>query len=476
MSDSLSIKIGADIADLQDGLERAKDAILELANAFQGLQDFSSRADVSNAAGVQEETSHAAEAARRLADEIAQSDEQLALKQIAAAQQANNFELQMGEESLAQWKQKAQEEADAKLNAELAFLNRKLAADQGNALAFQKDLDQIAAAYQEHDNLLAQIDQQYAQKKRQQDQTGLQDFIKTKEDEVTRSIAAEDAKAKAHQISQLQAHDADIAELSSVEAAVLAEFDAVNAGLQKGTEAYDKAMKDRAALVDWFTQRAGQANNQLVEQEQQKWTTLGNSIKSGFNAAIDGMLFEGRSFGQGMLTIAQGVIKAFLTMGENIAENWIETQLTAMFTTKATQGTAALGQISDAAGVAGANAFAATAAIPVIGPALAPAAGAAAASEALSFSSLLSLAVGAWELKNDTLAQLHRGEMVVPQNFAEGMRGGRGIGGGSGDINMHYGPTINAREPATLSQMLTRESSEMLGWLNRQFRNGALRA
>lgn len=472
MTDNLSIKISADIADLQTGLERAQDAILELANAFQGLQDSSSRADIGSSATAQ--SKQAADAARRLTDEVARSDEQLTLKQIEATRQASNFDLQMGEQSLAQWKQIAASEADAKLNAELGFLDKKLVADQGNVLAFQKDLDEIRAAYQEHDNRLAQIDQQYAEKKRQQDQGDLQDFIHTKEQEVSRYIAAEEVKVRTHQTGQQQSHDADIQELDSVEAAVLAEFDAVNAGLQKGNAAYDKAMRERAALVDWFAQRTEQTNNQLEEQESQKWSQLGNSIKSSFNSAIDGMLFQGKSFGQGMLTLAQGVIKAFLSMGENIAENWIESQLTAMFTTKATQATTALGQISDAAGVAGANAYAATAAIPIIGPELAPAAGAAAASEALSFSSLLSLAVGAWELKNDTIAQLHRGEMVVPQNFASGLRANGG--GFGGDVNMHYAPTIHAREPATLSQMLTRESSEMISWLNRQFRNGALRA
>ena len=43
-------------------------------------------------------------------------------------------------------------------------------------------------------------------------------------------------------------------------------------------------------------------------------------------------------------------------------------------------------------------------------------------------------------------------------------------------VNMNYAPVIHAREPASLKQMLVTESSEMLAWLSRQFRNGPLRA
>jgi len=159
-------------------------------------------------------------------------------------------------------------------------------------------------------------------------------------------------------------------------------------------------------------------------------------------------------------------------MGEQIAENWIETQIAAMLETKTTQGTTALGQVQDAAAVASANAYAAYAAVPPVAASMA--ADAVATTE--GFSGLIALATGAWDLKSDTVAQLHKGEMVVPENFASGLRGNGGGFGGGGDVTMHYGPMINAREPATLSQMLTRESGEMLGWLKRQMRNGALRA
>lgn len=430
--------------------------------------------DIADPQKAQGQANRAADIARHLTEEIAQSDEQLALKQIAAAQQANNFELQMGEESLEQWKRNAREEADAKLSAELAFLDKKLVADQGNALAFQKDLDQIRAAYQEHDNRLAALDQQYQEKKRQQDQTALQDRIQSDNTEYQDTVSRLNSEITQHQISAQQRREAEVALATSVKQAELAMFDATHQGLVKGTTAWNEAVKQRQAIVDTFNRRVKTADDQLTSEEQQKWTQLGNSIRSSFNSAIDSMLFQGKTFGQAMLTVAQGVVKAFLEMGEKIAEDWIEKQIESIFVTKSAQATSALGQITDNAAVAASGAAAATAAIPIVGPELAPAAAASTFADTMSWASALGLAVGAWEIPQDMRAIIHKGEMVVPRTFAEGLRGARGFGGG--DVSMHYAPTINAREPATLSQMLTRESGEMLAWLNRQFRNGALRS
>lgn len=423
-----------------------------------------------------EAASRAAAEQRRLLDEQAQGVEQLALKRIAAAESANNFELSMGEESLDKWKQVAIEEADAKYAAELSYLNKKAAADKGNAVEEQKDLDQIKVLTQEHANQLAEINQQYLEKKKAQDQASLQDKIQSDNAEYSDTVSKLNAEVTQHQISAEQRRDAEVALATSVEQQELAMFDATHQNLTQGTLAWDQAMKQRQAIVDAFTKRVDASNNQLVTDEQQKWKTLGNSIESSFNSAIDGMLFQGKSFGQGMEMIAEGVVKAFLSMGEKLLEDWIETQIEQLIIGKTTGAEQATTQITSAAAIAGAQGTASFAGAPWPIDMGAPAFGASMSANALSYMGMLSLDVGAWNLKNDTVAQLHKGEMVVPQNFAEGMRSGRGIGVGAGDINMHYGPTINAREPATLSQMLSRESGEMLSWLNRQFRNGALRA
>jgi hypothetical protein len=471
MADDISVRITADIADLQEQFALAKSSVSDFSLELKELARQAQDGGINDIPG---EANRAAETARRLADEIAQSDEQLALKRIAATQQANNFDLSMGQESVVLWKEYALEAADAKIDAETTYLQKKAAADKSNAVAEQRDQDQMKIANQEYLNQLTQINQQYTQKKRQQDQQALQDSIQADNTEYSDTVSKLNAEVADHQISASQRAQAEIALATTVERQELAMFDAAHVNAGGMVSLTEQETKQRQAIIDAFSKRVETADDQLTTEEAQKWTQLGNSIKSSFNSAIDSMLFQGKTFGQGMLTIAQGVIKAFLQMGENIAENWIETQIAALFTTKTTQATGALGQITDAAGVAAANTFASTSAIPVLGPELAPGAAAAAFADTMSWASALSFAVGAWEIPGDMRAVLHRGEMVVPQNFASGLRAnGGGLGGG--DVNMHYAPTINAREPATLSQMLARESGEMLSWLNRQFRNGALR-
>jgi hypothetical protein len=166
MADDISVRITADIADLQEQFARAKAGVSDFSVE---LNEIARQAQDGGLNAVPGEATRAAETARRLADEVAQDDEQLALKQIAAAQQANNFELSMGQESLDQWKETAQEEASAKLNAEFDYLNRKAATDTSDAAAEQRDQDRMKIAHQDYLNQVAQIDQQYTEKKRQQD-------------------------------------------------------------------------------------------------------------------------------------------------------------------------------------------------------------------------------------------------------------------------------------------------------------------
>jgi archaellum component FlaC len=82
--------------------------------------------------------------------------------------------------------------------------------------------------------------------------------------------------------------------------------------------------------------------------------------------------------------------------------------------------------------------------------------------------------LGAWEISHDMAGFLHRGETVVPSNYADGLRAAQS-GGGGGDVNLHYSPTVNAPAQPTLESYLHREGQAMLGWINAQMRSGALR-
>lgn len=112
-------------------------------------------------------------------------------------------------------------------------------------------------------------------------------------------------------------------------------------------------------------------------------------------------------------------------------------------TKAADMGTMQGGIMSHAASAAAAT-YDAVSQIPLIGYILAPAAAAVAFAGTAAFGSLLSFDVGAWELPHDMVAQVHKGEMIVPANFSDGLRSalGGGIGdmqsASSGDTHVHF--------------------------------------
>jgi hypothetical protein len=82
--------------------------------------------------------------------------------------------------------------------------------------------------------------------------------------------------------------------------------------------------------------------------------------------------------------------------------------------------------------------------------------------------------LGAYEIAHDMAGFLHRGEQVIPANYADGLRAAGGSKG-SGDVNLHYAPNITHNAPVNLQGLLDREHQSMLGWINAQMRSGALR-
>lgn len=154
------------------------------------------------------------------------------------------------------------------------------------------------------------------------------------------------------------------------------------------------------------------------------------------------------------------------------------TQLAADVSTKAESSVNAFGQINAAAGVAGANTYAAISAIPVVGPGLAPAAAAGAVTAVESFQGLVALDVGAYNVPKDMPAYIHAGEMVVPADFASGLRSG-GLAAGSSTANsLTYSPTINAggsgASMTDIERMVSKNSKQMYDYMYQMSRNGNL--
>ena len=119
--------------------------------------------------------------------------------------------------------------------------------------------------------------------------------------------------------------------------------------------------------------------------------------------------------------------------------------------------------------------------IPIIGPALAEAASMAALAQVMGYTSLVALDVGAWSVPKDMPAYIHQGEMVVPRNFASGLRdslsgSGSAAGGAvAGPVQLNYSPTFHGgANTGSMRGMVRRTSREAARMLEGSLRNGAL--
>jgi hypothetical protein len=133
-------------------------------------------------------------------------------------------------------------------------------------------------------------------------------------------------------------------------------------------------------------------------------------------------------------------------------------------------GVAARLSVAAAAAVAAAWAFADSAMLGPPGLAAAPGVATAAEASVMLFQTAIpSLAVGAWNVPQDMGANLHAGEMVIPANFASGLRGS----GGGGDTHLNYSPTVNGggSDPGSMRA----QAGMIKSYLWHASRNGALR-
>lgn len=106
-----------------------------------------------------------------------------------------------------------------------------------------------------------------------------------------------------------------------------------------------------------------------------------NSMTQGFSSAIESMIFDSASLEETINALAENMLRSIVNALTQMAAQWVAYQLVQMAinkTTEAAAATAASLEAQSMVAMAGLNAFAATAAIPIVGPALAPAAAAAA--------------------------------------------------------------------------------------------------
>jgi hypothetical protein len=458
------------IADINAALvvARKEGSAVDVAKLVEGLSEARKRlADLNrrdNSAA-----QRAAEEARQAADAVRQIQQQAQLARITSEQRTNDFLLSMGQRSLDEWRAQAQQLANARIDAEEKFYRDKAAIDAKDKKALDQDNAHLAQLAGERAAALLEIDQRYQQQKRQQAQTDLADFIQGERDKLAAGHDAIEQDFDAHRINAQQRHDAEVDLTRTVEAEVLKRLNAEIAGLKQGTQAYADAVKQRDALVAQFGKNYRTTDDALTKDAEQRWHTLASSISGSVGGALQGLVFQGENWQQALGQIISATGTAFIRIGEDILTNWIETSLLQ----SAAGSTSAQAQILQNANVAGSAAVASTAAIPIIGPEMAPAAGAAAFMEAMAYS-IPALSVGTSYVPMDTVAMLHQGEMVMPRfetaRFSKAMasmEGGSGDGApGQGpalpDVHIHLHGDMDPEKVRRVLPMLKREMARVV--------------
>ncbi len=188
------------------------------------------------------------------------------------------------------------------------------------------------------------------------------------------------------------------------------------------SEAEANWVNGASAALDNYLEKA--AN--VAQQTKDLFTDALGTMTSSFGSAFESMVFDSESLGDSVRNVAQSMLRTIVNALGQMAAQWLIYKAVQLATGKATQASAATMMTANATATslqAGLAAFASTAAIPIVGPFLAPAAMGA----ALAVTSPLAAAVSAAALAGmahdgiDSIPQtgtwlLQKGERVTTAN------------------------------------------------------------
>jgi hypothetical protein len=411
------------------------------------------------------------------AEEGIKEEEKLSLAKISTEESTNAHLLAMGQRRVDAAIAEETQLENAKYTIQNRALEKELQLGSLSAAQRQKVLDQMQLLEVTHQGALTKIAQEGESKRAELAKVSLSEFLKADDEKLKAGIAELQEEAAQGKISMGSRDQQEIQLTTTIRQEQIARVDAQLATLKSDTPQYEEMLKKRDQLEKQFTQDLKTENatrRKDMEAEARQWVT---PFADGFKTAINDMIVHGKSFADSMTALVQGIEQGFISMCEQIAEKWLVTQVTNALVGQTTQATSAVAQVTSLSGVAGAAGVASTAAIPIVGPALAPAAGAAMAADALTYLGVAS-AAGGLVLDRDQLVFAHKNETVLPAPFSQGLQQmiASGGGGGGGDTHFHFNVgDIHAGSAPDLQQILREQDGVMRAWIAQKARDGAFR-
>lgn len=480
MSDDIAIKVGADISALTTALDSAARSVGDFADRLAGEFDRASAAAGKLGQGadktgtaIGQSAAGAVRSAQQSAEKIAQIQKRTADQSIAGDEQLNRDRLAMGQETALEFANAERELADRKYDADLKALQDE---ESRGRLSHALYLAQKEALDQSYANKVLQIREQAEARQRQMDRETVGEALKNLDLQLKDGKDAIEQEYREHRIGADEKAAAERKLTADILGEEIQRLTDARGGYAEGTNAYRQYTNQILALQRRLSAQLKAINDQQLDQERQKWQQFSTGIASSVGSALKGMIFQHQSWKQAVGTIIEGVADQFIQMGERMLADWITRSILQETISDTTSISAAETQIQANAATAASGAYSSAAAIPYVGWMIAPGVAMEAMATVESFSGMLPFEVGAWELPHDMPGMLHKGEMIVPENFASGLRSNGGLSGAGGDLHVtnHYAPTIHSREPRSIQEMLRREQGSFVSEIGRLVRNGAL--
>lgn len=263
-----------------------------------------------------------------------------------------------------------------------------------------------------------------------------------------------------------------------------ADVDKADADIERAAAAHGKAMQRN--------------QEELAMGIQRRWMEILQPISMAFDESIKGMIRGTLTFQHAMRNMGQSIVLEFVSACVKLLTKWVATEIAKTQATVvgsavrqsaeqaghkqglAASAASAIKEIANSAYVTMANVYRSVSAIPYVGWILAPIAAIAAGAAVLAFGGSIASAAGGWEVPKDQMAQLHKDEMVLPANLAQGFKsmitgGGSPGGGGGNQFHTHY--HVAAMDAGGVKKFLRKHGAEHAAALSEQARrfNPALR-
>ncbi len=354
--------------------------------------------------------------------------------------------------------------ADAKYAAESAKLTeekrtQELKASEQELKRQEKEIDGQLKSLQERDaRELAEL----ANKAKLHELTSSQEFAQSQAINDQEYMQAAELIKRKEQLFIKAAQDQAV-----IEGRTISESEA------RQLEGYQKIDNELLAQYDAYLKRKQKLDDEAAQKQHQ----VAQQTAQQFVAAMDQALVHAANFHDAVAGLWQSMGKAV----EQSIMKMLTTWITSMLEGKALNAEASLSQIGHSAASAAANAWSATAAIPIIGPVLAPVAAAAAFTGVMAFGAGIGSAEQGAVLPQDMMILAHRNEMILPPSLSSGMQsmisGGTAPGGPqSAPTNITVNHHITAMDGADVHRVLSKHNDVLAQNIKTAAKGGRLSA